>query len=270
MQYAQLERDILALSKQGLEVFSIGESTFCHNIYAVHVGSKQGAQLIIQGGMHAREWITSVLVIRLAQYYKSIATYGVYFVPCTNPDGVSLVLDGIDSVLDSRTKSKLLAINGSSDFSMWKANGVGIDINTNFDADWGMGASNVNHPARESYIGAYPNSARETEVLIQFTKEISPQSTISYHSKGEVVYYGFIGQTPTDLARDRKLANSIADRLGYTAVYTTGSAGGYKDWCVRHLGIPAFTIEVGPDNLKHPIGMEHLEEIVEKNKKIFL
>jgi hypothetical protein len=44
-----------------------------------------------------------------------------------------------------------------------------------------------------------------------------------------------------------------------------GSAGGYKDWCVEKLGIPAFTVEVGKDELSHPLGEETLQDIIEKN-----
>ena len=46
------------------------------------------------------------------------------------------------------------------------------------------------------------------------------------------------------------------------------SSGGFKDFCVQSLKIPSITIEVGSDNLSHPIGEEFLGEIYEKNKFI--
>ena len=46
------------------------------------------------------------------------------------------------------------------------------------------------------------------------------------------------------------------------------SGGGYKDWCVLRMKIPAVTIEVGENSLSHPIGEESLEKIYQRNKNI--
>ncbi len=269
MRYSQLEERILALADDNTEVFSIGESTFLHNIYAVRVGDPRDARVVFQGGIHAREWITTALVVRLAEHYKGIAGRGVYFLPCTNPDGVRLALEGADWIDDTSAREYLLSLNGSSDFALYKANGRGVDLNTNFDADWGKGDTNVRSPASANYIGSYPASERETQALVRFTREVAPRLTLSYHSKGEVVYYGFSGQSAASAARGRAMADRFSQALGYEAIYTTGSAGGYKDWCIRELDIPAFTIEVGHDNLSHPIGLEHLEDIALRNVRVF-
>ncbi len=268
MRYQDYQQAIIRLREQDTEVFSIGESTFLQPIYAVHIGRKTGEQIILQGGIHAREWVTTALLIRLATIYRGSNTSGVYFVPCANPDGVRLALDGLDFVTDQDAKNNLLRINGSSDFSLYKANGRGVDLNVNFDADWGTGLKNVTYPNSQNYIGEYPASEKETVALVEFTKSVSPICTLSYHSKGELVYYGFSGQSKDDLDRDRRIAKRIADALGYDALFTTGSAGGYKDWCVRQLKIPAFTIEVGGDDLTHPVGLEHLDGILEDNRRV--
>jgi len=46
------------------------------------------------------------------------------------------------------------------------------------------------------------------------------------------------------------------------------SCGGYKDYCVSKLKIPSLTIEVGSDNLLHPIDEKHLDEIFYRHKNI--
>ena len=66
-----------------------------------------------------------------------------------------------------------------------------------------------------------------------------------------------------------RIAKTLAEVTGYTIKSTPNSAGGYKDWCIKTLKIPAFTIEVGSDKLAHPIRYNHLEEIYQKNKKVF-
>jgi len=69
--------------------------------------------------------------------------------------------------------------------------------------------------------------------------------------------------------RDEVIAKKFADSTGYKIKNVESvSSGGYKDWCVEKLKIPAITIEVGSDDLSHPISKENLSEIFEKNKSI--
>ena len=91
--------------------------------------------------------------------------------------------------------------------------------------------------------------------------------TVSYHSKGEEIYWEFY-QTGKKRERDYMLAKSLSLATGYPLKSAEGSAGGYKDWCIEKLTIPSFTIEVGSDELTHPIGVEHLNEIYQKNKEV--
>ena len=46
------------------------------------------------------------------------------------------------------------------------------------------------------------------------------------------------------------------------------SSGGFKDWCIERLKIPALTIEVGRDDLVHPISEGFLDEIYFKHKNV--
>lgn len=271
MTYQELTQRIIDLQNEGLEIYSVGKSVLGKNILATHLGSYDGVQIIIQGGIHAREYISTLLMIEQAKYLNrtdGIKSGGIYFVFLTNPDGAEIVLNGINSVPCEVTKEYLTLANGSNDFSQYKANINLVDLNTNFDADWGTGAQNVRCPSPEDFIGFYPNSEREVNSLIDFTLKNKPSLTISYHSKGEVIYYGFKGQSQADINRDRIIGEQLSKLTTYPLLFTENSAGGYKDWCIRTLKIPSYTIEIGSDNLTHPITEEYLPQIFEQNKDV--
>lgn len=272
MTYQELVNKILQLQEEGLEIFNAGKSVLGKNILATHVGSYEGTQILIQAGIHAREYITSLLTIELARNLHNnnlVQEGGIYFIFLTNPDGAQIALDGIESVACNITKDYLInANNNSLDFTKYKANINLVDLNTNFDANWGGGSQNVFCPATENFIGFYPNSEREVNSLIDFTLQTKPSLTISYHSKGNVIFYGFEGQSESDLNRDREIGEAISQSTAYPLIFTENSTGGYKDWCIQKLTIPSYTIEVGDDSLEHPIQEEYLPEIYERNKNV--
>lgn len=272
MTYLELINRILALQDDGLELFNAGKSVLGKNILATHVGDYSGTQIIIQAGIHAREYITSLLLVEQARYlYLNDLVHdgGIYFIFLVNPDGAELVLDGIDSVGCDITRQYLtLANGGSEDFSQYKANINLVDLNTNFNALWGTGSQNVFCPATEDFVGFYPESEREVQSLINFTLKNRPLLTISYHTKGDIIYYGFEGQTEENIMRDRTIGEKFSELTGYPLVFTENSSGGYKDWCINSLKIPAYTFEVGSVDIPHPLGEETLPEIYVRNKDV--
>ena len=132
MTYQELVQKIVDLQKDGLELFNIGKSTLGKNILATHIGSFDGVQIIIQGGLHAREYISTLLMVEQARYLHitgKVQNGGIYFIFLTNPDGAEIVLDGVDSVPCDITKKYLtLANNNSNDFSQYKANINLVDL----------------------------------------------------------------------------------------------------------------------------------------------
>ena len=226
MRYQELVQRIVDLQDEGLEIFNAGKSVLGKNILATHVGSYDGVQILIQGGIHAREYISTLLMIEQARYLNAtelIKQGGIYFVFLTNPDGAEIVLDGINAVPCDITKQYLSLANNGFDFSQYKANINLVDLNTNFDADWGQGSQNVRCPNTENFIGFYPNSEREVKSLIDFTLQTKPSLTISYHSKEEVIFYGFQGQSEEDIARDKAIGEKLALATGYSLIFTENS-----------------------------------------------
>ena len=246
------------------EKFSVGTSVLGRDIPCMKCGTGRPF-VIVQYAIHAREWITSLLALSHISNFSSRGTF--YFLPVTNPDGVALALNGLSSVKERSRADFLRGLNGGDDFSLWKANANGVDLNVNFDARWGAGIKNVFSPARENFVGSSPESEPETRALAAFTQNVCPDATVSYHSKGEEIYWYF-EQEPCDSERDFRIARALAATTGYAPAYTPGSAGGYKDWCIRALHIPSFTIEVGSDGLEHPVGLSQLGRIAAQNKYV--
>ena len=242
--------DILSLNKKVFTSFKgkkivIGRSLLGHPILCYGVITSPYPKAIIQGSIHAREYITGYLTLKLMlDFYKNGKNGSVYFIPVLNPDGVMIALK----------KDKL-----------YKANARGVDLNVNFDARWSTGIENVRQRASANYIGEKPFSEPETKAIRDFTLKIKPNYTISYHSKGQEIYYEFFQE---DISRDFAFAREIALLTGYQIKKTPNSAGGYKDWCIQQLKIPSLTIEVGDDRLKHPITKKHLTKIYKQNKGV--
>ncbi len=241
----------------------IGKSVFGRSIYALKIG--EGAPVgLVQYAMHGREYITARLAIE--QYKTGVYKGSCWFVPLVNPDGALLSERGLSSVRSEEDKNRLLALNGGSgDFRLWKANGRGVDLNVNFPARWGKGVKNRKIPGAEHYIGEKPFCEPETLALKAFTLKIRPDYTVSYHTKGEEIYWYFYQSTHT-CPRDKALAYSLSRSTGYPLAQAKGSAGGYKDWCIQRLKIPAFTIEAGREEFAHPLGEDAFMDITDKNR----
>ncbi len=272
MTFEELNNSIIDLSTiPTLDFFVVGYSTLNQPIYGVHLGTYEGPQILIEGGIHAREYPSSLVVIDMVRYLseQNIDNGGIYVIPLANPDGARLVLDGLDYIECQKLKDYILHINsGSTDFSQWKANAMAVDLNVNFNALWGQGSQNVFCPSPGNFVGYYPESEREVRQLIAFTYRVQPNLTLSYHTKGEVIYYGFETLSPEQIARDRQIADLISSVNGYLPIKTENSVGGYSDFVSEYLGVPAFTIEIGPASAPTPIPLEFVPIAFEKNKDV--
>ena len=240
----------------------IGQSAFLRDIFAVKAGEGRPVG-IAQYAIHGREYITTELAF--THYQTGVSKGSVWIIPLVNPDGALLSQIGLQSVGKEGDKARLLRWNGKEDFSLWKANGRGVDLNVNFPARWGQGARNIRRAGAENYIGEYPFSERETLALKNFTEEIAPDYTVSYHTKGEEIYWCFDGSEDR-YPRHLACAEALSKTTGYPLAFAKNSVGGYKDWCIQRFGIPSFTIEAGQDCLSHPLGEDAVEDIVKKNQ----
>ena len=240
----------------------IGRSVEGRALFAFRVGEGRPLGIAVYA-VHAREWVTALLALRHIR--RSVPAGSVWFLPLLDPDGALLVQRGIGSIRSPRRRETLLLLNGGDDFSLWKANAEGTDLNVNFPARWGEGAKNVFSPAPANYVGECPLSAPESRALAAFTLKEKPDYALAFHTKGEEVYWHF-HQPPLRLVRDYRFAHAVAASAGYPLKEAPSSSGGYKDWCIGALHIPAVTVEAGSDALSHPVGEEMLPVLAERTE----
>ncbi len=227
----------------------------------MRAGTSEGPLGISQAAIHGREFVTAYLSLEFLR--RGVKRGSVWVIPLSNPDGALLSEIGLSSLPENQREKLLALCGGKADLPRWKANADGVDLNVNFDAGWGTGKKNVFAPAGENYVGEFPFSAPESRALKEFTEAVRPDFTVSWHTKGEELYWRF-RQPLFRALRDKRLAKILGRAICCPLRESRGSAGGYKDWCVEALKIPAFTVEIGGDGLSHPIGKEHLPELANR------
>ena len=258
----ELQSDLEVLASQGAEIFDIGYTLLGRPIPCIFKGSKTGGQTLLHASIHAREWVTTPLVIEMMKNYNG--SYGVWCVPMVNIDGVLLVQQGLSSIPEKSLQDFLLGVNGGSeDFSLWKANARAVDLNVNFNARWGEGAQNVTSPTPANYIGEHPFSEQEIIALRSLTERVKPSVTLSYHAKGNVIYKGF-----GCIDNGVECAQRISDSTGYPLLNSYNSVGGYKDWYVATFQKLGLTIEVGDENVAYANLIDYLPQIYEQNANV--
>ena len=113
------------------------------------------------------------------------------------------------------------------------------------------------------YIGAYPFSEVESRILAGITYRVQPVLTLSYHTKGNVIYHGYMDNNSHETE-----ARAIANYINYPLMRSSGSFGGYKDWFMATTPYLGLTIECGSDSLLHPIGMSELDNLYKVHEGI--
>lgn len=271
MNYYELKFCLKSFNK--LKVEKIGRSEDDRNIYSLSAlfGEKRD-WVIFQGAIHAREHLSTDLIIALAKkieygfedFKKNKNFPNICFLPMINPDGVQIAHYGRKIIKNRHLNNGLKKIIAKYNYKMYKSNAKGVDLNNNFDAMWDR-FQNSNNPSTHGYIGKFVFSERETRALARITLKKEPKLTISYHLKGEEIYYGFY-QSKREFDRDKKIAEIVSEITGYKIKSTQNvSSGGYKDWCVYRLHIPSLTIEVGRDKIGHPVPRSEIYDIIAKN-----
>ncbi|MED0715179.1 M14 family metallocarboxypeptidase [Aeribacillus composti] len=283
--YEEMVRDISELEKAYPNLISkriIGQSVDGRNIYAVKLG-KGKTEIMINGSHHAREYITTNLLMEMIDVYayaysKNLRVDGypvrsilnnasIWFVPMVNPDGVTLVQKGHRS---AKNPAYVLKLNGgSTNFAAWKANIRGVDLNRQYPADWYRIAGNTGRPSPQNYKGPRPLNEPEAKAMVNFTLSRNFKTAVSYHSSGEIIYWHF--NTPKQHeVRDRKIASMIASKTGYRLVPPSNnpSGGGFTDWFISTQKKPAFTPEVAPYVGNRPVPISYFPSIWKKNQAI--
>jgi g-D-glutamyl-meso-diaminopimelate peptidase len=260
-----------------LKIKTIGRSVLGKRLIAVRIGTGK-KQIHYNGSFHAREWITTPLLVKFIEDYAKSYTNGsrlrdkdmrqlfqqtsLWIVPLVNPDGVELVQRGV-TAKNPYYERLLKWNNGSFDFSQWKANIRGVDLNRQYPAHWEEekqrnAARGVTGPGPLYYAGTAPLTEPEAIVIANLTKRHDFRLVMAFHTQGKEIYWGYRGLEPPE---SKTIADRFAAVSGYKPVAWAGSDAGYKDWFIQEYRRPGFTIEcgIGPQ----PLPISQFPEIYE-------
>jgi len=268
--YTKLLDDLYQLKKWSPFVQSeiIGQSVMGKNIIAIGIGNGP-RELHFNAGMHANEWITSALLMQFAKDYIHekngfMEQKTLWLVPMLNPDGIDLVQEGVE---ENHPFAKLLIEwnDGSTDFSKWKANIHGVDLNDQFPAHWSceLARRKTDKPGPSNYSGTGPLTEPEAMAIASFTNRHSFQLALSLHTQGEEIYWNYRDMEP---AQSLEWANEFAHLSGYKAVKLYDSDAGYKDWFIQETRRPGFTVEAGIGS--NPLPLEQFGSMYRKVRQI--
>jgi g-D-glutamyl-meso-diaminopimelate peptidase len=249
--YFTMENDLNALKAKykEIDVKVIGYTHFGRKISAVRLGKGKKNVLLI-GSHHAREWMTSMLLMKMLETYASnehgniFDEVSIWFVPMLNPDGVTIQQNVIREFPADHQNRLMFMNEGWDHYIRWKANGEGIDLNRQYPAGWDELHCGPASPSYQFYKGKKPLEAAEVMALTKFVYEINPLIAVSYHSAGREIYWQY--KNGKNLGRDRLLAKKIAKVTGYKLGKPPLEAegGGFTDWFITTFHRPAMTIEI--------------------------
>lgn len=263
-----------------LQSSTIGHSVLQHEIPELLIGN--GTKRVhYNGSFHANEWITTPIILTFINDYllsltnqstiRGLSPLPLYqqatlsIVPMVNPDGVDLVVQGPPN--DEALRNQLITWNnGNTDFSGWKANINGVDLNDQFPAKWELeNARNPKTPGPRDFGGQRPLSEPEAIAMADLTKKRDFARVLAFHTQGRVIYWGFENLEPPE---SEILVNEFSRVSGYEPVNSAGSYAGYKDWFIQDWRRPGFTVELGSGT--NPLPLSQFDDIYEETLGIFL
>lgn len=283
--YEEMVGDLSLLEERYGEHFSyysFGQSAAGRALYVAVLGNPSAEkQILVSAGIHGREYLTPLLVMKQMEfylyYYRSGECNGTpyakifeeccfYVVPMTNPDGIMLSQAGIESLADTAWRETVRAVY-RSDFQKgytsqtdinaylkyWKANAAGVDLNRNFDVLWEQYRIGETVPSHKNYKGPYADSEPETRAMQALTEGLpNIQAVLCIHSQGEVLYWN-CGQEASLASATRDFAAVLANRTGYTLMNEKENDASFSDWCALKQDLVAVTVETGKGTCPLPI-----------------
>jgi len=203
---------------------------------------------------------TTIRGVKTLPLYQSI---DLSIVPMVNPDGVDLVLNG-----PQENREQVIEINeGSTDFTSWKANIRGVDLNNQYPANWEIEKERKKPkaPAPRDYPGDAPLTEPEAQAMAKLAEKENFERVLAFHTQGKEFYWGYEGLEPSE---SQSLANEFARVSGYEAIQYVDSHAGYKDWFIQEFRKPGFTMELGKGI--NPLPLSQFDEIYRDVLGVFL
>ncbi|SHF55082.1 M14 family metallopeptidase [Ornithinibacillus halophilus] len=245
---------------------NIGQSVMGKEIIELQLGNGE-RQVHLNGSFHANEWITTPILMRFINHFclsltnnqsiRGLAMLPLFLqatlsiVPMVNPDGVDLVINGSNAA--GQYKDDVLTINNRSEnFSNWKANIRGVDLNNQYPAKWDIESERKpSTPQPRDFPGYQPLTEPEAIAIANLTRSKDFAWVNAFHTQGEVIYWGYDGLEPPVA---EPIVEEYARVSGYRPVQFVDSYAGYKDWFIQEFRRPGYTVEFGSGINPLPIG----------------
>jgi murein tripeptide amidase MpaA len=229
-------KDLQSAFPNNSELISQGTSVQGRNLYGLKLYGSGGASnkeaVIFHGNIHAREWITSMIVEYITkQLLKSYTSgnadvktildkYDMYIFSIVNPDG--FVFTQTNNRLWRKSRSP--APSGS--------NCAGVDLNRNWPYEWDVtpGGSSGN-PCDETYRGKHAGDQPETSGMADFVDQVAAKQDIKlyvdFHSYGQYILspYGYTcSKLPPNNQKHISLGKVMAKAIAadYGTQFTVG------------------------------------------------
>ncbi|MDO4265926.1 MAG: M14 family zinc carboxypeptidase [Eubacteriales bacterium] len=272
---------------------SAGTSRDGRQIYEIILGNRNAqTHVLFTAAIHAREYITSNLVMKQVEYllYADANKYAfdgkpvsdwlnevcIHVVPMANPDGVSISQSGIDGLRNDSLKTALRncynydLANQRTSYSFeeycrrFKANAIGVDLNQNFDGAWSTASGTATQGSFSGYKGPAAVSEPESRALVGIYSARKYKAVVNYHAQGQVIYWDIAHNKLREHSRD--LAHNLAALTGYRMLFSAGG-GGFKDYVqLGNNPSTSVTLEIGKTAC--PVPYTEMTEIWAQNKYV--
>ena len=287
--YSEMLDDLAQLSHRYPDVVSyeFQDTTYQgRQIPLVVLGNPNAERYVmVQASMHAREYMSALLVMALIEHYAESCRRGTIYkdvslaelfqrvcmviVPMANPDGVEIAQRGEDgAVTDDVRRWVRNNTRAGVYYDQIKSNARGVDVNRNFRNGFGRGNMRKSAKAYAYYAGAEPLSEVESRFLLRVAGMHDYALFLNYHTKGNLVYYGCMN-APSDVnAAAKRLSLIIKRHTGYPLYgpNTTPQNGSWADEVEVTFRRPSATIELGTRN---PVPISEFPGIWRKNEWIW-
>lgn len=301
--YDKLVADAKSLAEKYnsiLQYVTIGKSHDNRDIVMLKLGLGK-KYIICCAGVHARETINPIVMIRIVEYYTELfmsfkgqkeklndkldhaklhleseyeqMLYGtcnyellniftILFIPLLNPDGYMISLKGYEEISDAILRARCLSRKIPA--AEWKCNARGVDLNRNFP-------SKLWRPKDEGDVAASEN---ETKALINVFHEHRSKGFLDFHSRGNMIYYYRSLMTDKYNEKQFEIASRFHKITNYVLVppeeeVDNGDSGGNTvHYYSEHFHKPTLTIETVEEIAPFPLDNKYRAPVFEELKLV--
>lgn len=251
---------------------------------------------LVEAGTHAKESLNPLLVLNQVELYckdyyneETIKSFDmhiildkavIHFLPLTNPDGYDLVKIGQKSVQPKNLE--VLKNIKDKNYSKYKAGITGVDHNRNYPSRyldletekwinlWNENTTewSAKVPCGSYFYGESPSTEPEVIAIEKYIKKYDFRNYISFHSRGDIIYWNQYYFDEIYNKRSYSLAKRISKVNGYSLGNKNKPTGsGYmSDYTTQETLKPILVVETMKMN--EIVNLDLYKYAYEKNKTV--